>query len=218
MIPPIIILGIACVGFFVAFFLAWRNEYRERNRIQNNYNAIIGPNVFLECSPSTIGSKAQKCGGYDFDDSFRVIVRSIGVNSLINCHARLIEISKDGKTLWSGEEVLLTFVISNDKYEVYKELHNDMPSYLEILGVKDGEVKIASNRHKRGITWNGKDPVQDNGIYTLKVTVMAVNALPIECLLEFIWTGQFATSSMRLTEQRVITPPLSIPDKSASLP
>ncbi len=104
-------LGLFATAF--VFLLVWalhflwitpRALWKEEHQANKSWKEIFEPKLILECSPEIPGCIASPSGGYDFNSTFRLIVRSLGFNPILNCQGRLLEIQRDGKQIWGGEK------------------------------------------------------------------------------------------------------------------
>jgi len=200
---------------FVAHFLIitpkhlWiesQKEISKNKKLLAEWEELYKPKLALQCGADILGSMAPCAGGYDFDSTFRVVIRSLGLNPLPNCQGRIIEILRDGQHLWGGEEMPLTFVLSGDQYSTHKQIDPNLPSYLEVIGVKDGKLKVATNKHGRTLGQKTDDAIQQRGSYSIAIAVATFNSVSIQAMLTLIWTGTFETSSLTLIEQHSLSP------------
>jgi hypothetical protein len=206
------------VFLFHLLFLSPKHLYEEvRQEIEkykisiDHWNEIFSPKLTLDCGPDVSGSKLATAWGNDFDSSFRVVINSKGYNPHF-CRGNLIEISREGCVIFGGQEAKLTFATAGN-YPSDQQLAFGIPAYLEIFGIKQGQLRTGTNHHSRSLGKKEDEELQKPGMYLAKIVVAANQSVSVGATLQFLWTGKFEDSSLLLLEQHSLMPPSPTPDK-----
>jgi len=189
---------------------------------------IWKPKINLACGSQIPGCKVIEENGVDFNQIFRVEVRSLGFNPVLHCQGTLLRIEKDGKELWSNSPSTLTFARADRSDSTCKTIDLTSPQYLEVVGVIKKEnghrnfancVRMAVNTHQRELSPSLHGQLSNPGKYLIEIAVSGHSTVPVKAELCFDWTGEYGTSSLTLIKQHSVSPaqPSANPDKSASL-
>ena len=201
---------------FLATFLAWLEERRKAKeasqKAAKEHQKVLSLEEQLK---STIrvscGRRANKsvstAEGMTF---FRARLDLIGVEPVQNIEAALTAIRKDGEILPLDEEARFWIHLAGRRLEALRE---GIAEFVDVLKVeRDGRVALAFI-----ITYGSVDTYSCNEaghIYQLDVSITGTTRTQ-KCTFEFEWTGDAATSDIRLVSS---TPLSSIPDKAISQP
>ena len=223
-LPPWVVPWAVSVSFVIGSFVEWRllrrakekveDEQRIKNleheRCQKEWLEFYRPKIRVECGSNVVGSKVLNPGGFDFDSIFRLVVLNAGMDKLNLAQAFILEIRSEGNLIWAGERMSLTFPVAG-QYSTSLQL-DSIPAYLEVIGVKDGKLRVASNIHGRGLNIaKANEEIQAPREYLIKVAITASSSQPLEIVLALKWTGQFSDSTLDLVEQKpLLTLPLPL--------
>lgn len=220
-LPPVIVPWVVAFSVVVGAFIEWFKSRRAKEKTelkliakQAEYDAnqkawreLYDPKIVLSCGNDVTGSRLEVAGGYDFDSAFRIKIESKGFAPLVNCRGNLIEVNRGGQVIFSGQEAKLTFAATGH-YPPFQQLDVGIPAYLEVFGVKGGKLRAAVNHHDRSLGRAADLELQLSSCYEVKVVIAVFNSIAVEAILNFIWTGDFQTSSLTLISQRPLTGPI----------
>ena len=188
--------GLLFVCFCAAAFLAWRDEHRKAEELQER----LAPRLQVSVSQSQSIDHAIWNDGKDLVTFFRIVVSSLTHSRIENAKGYLVSIEKDSKMLWDSQEVPLTFAPGEDADALSKtiEVGGKYPLDVMILRHGDNDLFIGTP----GRVWPHFKSVaeifSEEGEYVLTVRVAAKDCPSILRKVKFVWTGRVNDSGIDL--------------------
>lgn len=203
-----VIFGIlALFALLFAAFRIWRNERISLANIKSEKLAIeegLKPKLALSFDATnqacvTFVPNSSSC----LARAFRLKVESRSNIRITGCSGKLISICGPfGNYLFDHQYIQLTFTHSEHPDTVSKTIDKNAPIYLDILATWNGNsVKLCAykDHFPNGFKWSSM--FNDKGEYKLRIQVAGDLGPPVECLLKFIWTGDWKTATMEMVTQ-----------------
>jgi hypothetical protein len=147
---------------------------------------------------------------------FRFVLENKGAAALKNCRGILQKIEESGIDKMGGESVFLKFQSGDDDSESSKTLYNGAMAYLDVMvTVEDNSILIPTAatgliKIPFGLpaSMNLKEIFKKPGSYRLEVLVVNQETASVKIESEFVWTGDWRTSDLKLIKTTLLLPSL----------
>lgn len=184
--PPVVTWLILAVCFFAAAFLAWRDEHRKAEDLEERLRRRLRVAVDEKSIANAIWS------GSEWMIFLRVIVSSLTSQRIQNAKAYLVSIEKDSKILWDNEEVPLTFAPGEAADALNKTIEHGGSYPVDVVIVRrgGGDPLFLGTP---GRVWPHFDSVADifseTGDYIINLRVSADDCPSVLAKVKFHWGG-----------------------------
>src|SRR5438067_5369020 len=183
--PPMITWLILLVCLFAAVFLAWRDEHRKTENLEER----LTPRLQVSVEKKSIANAILD--GNKWMIFLRVIVSSLTARRIQKAKAYLVSIEKDSKILWDDQEVPLTFAPGESPDALCKTIEHGGSYPVDVVIVRRDDNSLFLGTPKRA--WPHFDSVHDifseNGDYIINVRVSADECPSMLAKVKFHWGG-----------------------------
>jgi uncharacterized membrane protein len=174
-----------CLAVLLACFLAFRDQYRKAEQLEELVKSRIGV---------TCGRKVEKsiltANAFTF---FRARLDLIGIQPVRNITAAITDIRKDGNQLHLNEAPRLML---HPGYSSLAELREGIPEFVDVLKVEpDGRLALALIGHYPAVDTYS---CSESG-YTYELDISITGSTRTrKCTFVFNWTGDRDTADLQL--------------------
>jgi hypothetical protein len=126
-------------------------------------------------------------------------VETKSVPSVAKCQGRLLWIDRGNERVL-GQPIILPFSPSENNDALNKEIRSGVPEYLDFMAITDyNRVRLTPPKHRHPSSVDYDKIFSAPGDYTLRIAITSETP-PIQCDVEFKWTGDRATSEITCRE------------------
>jgi len=186
------------VGAVLVFGLS---AYRENVRLSRK-------DLEFACGPSQPGSVDDQVepmhyafrglNYYNKGRYFRVVARSVSEVPVKDCAGVLTAIRRDGKDLFPANNQRLTWqpgTLTQGQQPI--TIYREKPGYLDVLRLSQDNNQIIFGTHNHEWSYQPPDEIfKSTGTYHIEVVVTG-GEKSYRLSLEFLWTGNWATSELK---------------------
>lgn len=131
----------------------------------------------------------------------RATVTNVSALPVQGCTAYLNKVLRDGKPLTDGLPRKLTFAPSDDADAQSKVIPPSQPFAFDVVVVFDNPRVLTATKPRSDFTSKSRDEGVSPGAYELEVSVSGVDCAPHRVMLNFLWSGDLATTTLSFSRE-----------------